>query len=266
MTKIKQTKDDLIKYLDEQLEMLILLSDAYDQGKTIAAKQIATIIRILLHDTEKSHSLLSQLELKSSSFFDSCTPIENETGSTGLVRSGSYAGLVGVSVGSSTGYIPYLDDGPGNCFGNVSFDEFWNRVVLIDGGNESFTREYIITKVANQDGGAHVGPEIDKKYASLVRNNSMGWKVNLNNSEPKDLKGVELATVRQIGHELIRTLKPDYPKRKMVITGTSMIIGGMGVLIGMAKKMVPFRRIPKVGRNEKCPCESGLKYKRCHGK
>jgi predicted aspartyl protease len=24
--------------------------------------------------------------------------------------------------------------------------------------------------------------------------------------------------------------------------------------------------IPKVGRNDKCPCGSGLKYKRCHGK
>lgn len=24
--------------------------------------------------------------------------------------------------------------------------------------------------------------------------------------------------------------------------------------------------IPKVGRNERCPCGSGLKYKRCHGK
>ena len=25
-------------------------------------------------------------------------------------------------------------------------------------------------------------------------------------------------------------------------------------------------QIPKVGRNDPCPCGSGLKYKRCHGK
>ena len=26
------------------------------------------------------------------------------------------------------------------------------------------------------------------------------------------------------------------------------------------------RRVPKVGRNEPCPCGSGKKYKHCHGK
>jgi predicted aspartyl protease len=29
---------------------------------------------------------------------------------------------------------------------------------------------------------------------------------------------------------------------------------------------MPFHSGPKVGRNDKCPCGSGLKYKRCHGK
>lgn len=27
----------------------------------------------------------------------------------------------------------------------------------------------------------------------------------------------------------------------------------------------PFRRTPKIGRNELCPCGSGRKFKRCHG-
>ncbi|RPJ69548.1 MAG: hypothetical protein EHM20_16315, partial [Alphaproteobacteria bacterium] len=26
------------------------------------------------------------------------------------------------------------------------------------------------------------------------------------------------------------------------------------------------RETPKVGRNEPCPCGSGLKFKKCHGK
>lgn len=29
---------------------------------------------------------------------------------------------------------------------------------------------------------------------------------------------------------------------------------------------IPEKQIPKVGRNEKCPCGSNLKYKRCHGR
>ena len=32
-------------------------------------------------------------------------------------------------------------------------------------------------------------------------------------------------------------------------------------------KKTPFvREVPKVGRNEPCPCGSGKKYKQCHGK
>lgn len=31
-------------------------------------------------------------------------------------------------------------------------------------------------------------------------------------------------------------------------------------------KTVSVRKGPKIGRNEKCPCGSGLKFKRCCGK
>jgi hypothetical protein len=32
-----------------------------------------------------------------------------------------------------------------------------------------------------------------------------------------------------------------------------------------ARVVRPSKRVSKVGRNERCPCQSGLKYKRCHG-
>ena len=32
-----------------------------------------------------------------------------------------------------------------------------------------------------------------------------------------------------------------------------------------AAKIIGMRRAPKVGRNERCPCGSGKKYKKCHG-
>ena len=28
---------------------------------------------------------------------------------------------------------------------------------------------------------------------------------------------------------------------------------------------VPIRNLPKIGRNDPCPCGSGKKYKKCHG-
>ena len=34
-----------------------------------------------------------------------------------------------------------------------------------------------------------------------------------------------------------------------------------------SQKAQPIKRdVPKVGRNDPCPCGSGLKYKKCHGK
>ena len=33
-----------------------------------------------------------------------------------------------------------------------------------------------------------------------------------------------------------------------------------------AHPIEPVRTMPKIGRNEPCPCGSGKKYKKCHGK
>lgn len=36
-----------------------------------------------------------------------------------------------------------------------------------------------------------------------------------------------------------------------------------GVLYHYKGIRVPIRTLPKIGRNSLCPCDSGLKYKRC---
>ncbi len=41
--------------------------------------------------------------------------------------------------------------------------------------------------------------------------------------------------------------------------------GGSGIKLPMPKP-APVKTMPKVGRNEPCPCGSGKKYKQCHGK
>jgi hypothetical protein len=183
---------------------------------------------------------------------------------------GSFAGIVGMAIGPNAAYVPYLDDVPDRCFGLVPFEDFWNRIVLVDGNGSVFTRKDLILTVADQDGGAHVDPTIDKKYAALARNNSMGWKIEYGDGGEKVLSGVELSTVRQIGHEILRSLRLNIPKKKMFKQDAAMIVGGMGFWVGKAVREVKStfapRPIRKIGRNEKCPCGSGVKYKKCHGK
>lgn len=266
MTKILQTKQDLEKQLDEQLDLLKVLADAYDAGNVIVAKSIATTIRLLLHHNSRSgsYSLIDQLGLKETKFFDTSSPKAKI--STNTIRVGSFSGLINIPMGvSKQDFIPHLDDTLPEIFGYVKFDEYWNRIIFIDQQNNSFTRRDIIRAVANQDGGAHVDPKIEEKYKKLARENSLGWVTVTNEKTWNNLKGSELAAIRQIGHEILRTFLPDYPFKKMVTSGDGIVIGGEGILI-TTKEAENKTIVPKVGRNDKCPCGSGLKYKKCHGK
>ncbi len=62
--KVRQTKDELESHLREQIEFLKRSSQAYDEGYTSEAKRLAVAIRLLLHDTQNSTSLLTLLEKK----------------------------------------------------------------------------------------------------------------------------------------------------------------------------------------------------------
>ena len=62
--------------------------------------------------------------------------------------------------------------------------------------------------LANKDGGAHVDPRLDVIYADLSRNNSLAWEAYAadgSSRPPED--GPELAIMRQIAHELIKTFE-----------------------------------------------------------
>ncbi|HXG21260.1 MAG TPA: SEC-C metal-binding domain-containing protein [Methylomirabilota bacterium] len=44
-----------------------------------------------------------------------------------------------------------------------------------------------------------------------------------------------------------------------------MLVSHGGAVASQPKAPSPRRGMPKVGRNELCPCGSGKKYKKCHG-
>jgi hypothetical protein len=53
-----QTDDELREHLRDSVEFLAASSAAYDAGAEGEAKRIATTIRVLVHDTNSSKSLL----------------------------------------------------------------------------------------------------------------------------------------------------------------------------------------------------------------
>lgn len=71
------------------------------------------------------------------------------------------------------------------------------------------------------------------------------------------LKGSEKSAVRQIAHEVLKSLNPALLDMKLRVEGT-LVTGEYAVV----EEKQPV--VPKVGRSEPCPCESGGKYKMCH--
>lgn len=262
MTDHQQSEKELKAHLDEQISFLEVSANAYDSGFEGEAKRLAVALRVLLHDTRKSTSLLGQLGLKSGQFMDTSWPIQ-----PGNVT--SHSGLIVTAMDSSGAqYVAFLDDGIGPPTLR-SFDDWWESPVFVDSQKRSLSRKDLVLTVANQDGGAHVDPALDRKYADLSRNNSLGWNYS-DGSREEPMGGPEKAALRQVCHEVLKTLLPGYQKQP-VYPSDAVVFGGMTMQMvdspGQTDpSAVPQRsRLPKVGRNERCPCGSGTKYKRCCG-
>lgn len=201
MTYIKNG-DELKSHLKEQIQFLIKSSDAYDEGFKNEAKRLATIIRVLLHDTSHSVSLLNQLGKKDILFYDTADDYEPEN----LM---SQFGLLSMTVGMGNEYIPRLDSEISTLHKTVKipFIDWWEKIVIVDFESNKFSRKGLVLSVCEKDGGAHVDPELDDGYAKITRLGSLGWKT----SGGEYLRNAELASIRQITHEVIKSLKDEFP-------------------------------------------------------
>jgi hypothetical protein len=219
--KILQSKEELENHLFEQLQFLETSTIAYDKDHTWEAKRIAGTLRLLLHDSSNSHSLLSQLNKKTSLFFDSSLPIVKDSPL-------SYLGLIAINYGPSGAQPkPILDENFGDNNKFVEFENWWNGIVFIDNKRNTITRKELVLTMADQDGGVHVDPKLGFKYAELSRNNSLGWVFYKENNKVS-IKDFERAAIRQIAHEVFKTLNPDYKLKNppqivgITVAGVSM--------------------------------------------
>jgi hypothetical protein len=126
----------------------------------------------------------------------------------------------------------------------------------------TITRRELVGFLANNDGGAHVDPVLKEIYADLSRRNSMGW-VSTTGNKNVQVEDPQFAGMRQIAHEILRTLEPDTPDRKPVLPEGAVMAFGLTATIADVPPEKSHPTVRKVGRNEPCPCGSGKKYKRC---
>lgn len=204
--KSRLSKEDLQQALREQCDLLQITCETYDLGKEIVAKQLAVILRVLFHQTKQSHSLLGQLNLRSGYFVNTAHSLSPTN-----VASDFALASVQFTAGTGAKYKAMLGDGPPVTPGRKPFPEWWNDPVIKDQKGIKFSRRQIVLAVANTDGGGHVDPELEDAYKALTRDNSLRIYFSIGDGVDQEMGNPVLASLRQIAHETLATLKKNAP-------------------------------------------------------
>jgi len=256
--KIPLSPDELESHLIEQISFLESSAESFDAGAEEEAKRLAVTIRVLVHNTSSSHALLKQIG-KELDFYDTSLDFDPNN----IME---HAGLISIlSESNQFRYVANLDNIPPNVVKMIEFEKWWEKIVFVDEKGRKLSRKDLIKTAANQDGGAHVDPSLDETYANISRN-GLKYSIYNNGTEEKFMNKPERAAIRQIAHEVLKTLKPSYEKKLEYQTGTLFYGAKLAVVEEEQNDNGTPKRERKIGRNEPCPCGSGVKFKKCCGR
>lgn len=260
MTSQERPYSELLTKLRSQVGFLERSSASFDAGNEDEGERLALHARVLLHDTNHSHSLLGQLGVKTAlGYTDTSIHCERETrhlgGKLHTATAILHAGLVAwrATESGSWSYAPVLaPEGEGRINPPAAFDQWWGKPFLKDTSGRPITRRSVVLDVANKDGGAHVAKAIPEAFRLLASGASLPVQVSSEDGTSSGIPGVVMATMRQIAFELLDTLRRDLP---------NFIVGGP---LAASAQLTAAER-SGISRNSLCPCESGKKFKVCHG-
>lgn len=178
--------------------------DAFDDGDEDEAARLATALRLLLDERRSQRSLMGQIGLLDTTPFISSV-LEHDP--KNLVPN---SGLILLAkIDDKWKYELILDSLERHRA--LRFNDWWNETVFSDLNKNEFTRKELVRSMADQDGGAHVDPTLGEKYACLSRQGALGHS-NVAVEEGAQMLRPELAGMRQIAHEVLKSLVPGYKK------------------------------------------------------
>ena len=215
--KIKRDAGQLEEKLKEQIYLLQKSAIDFDKGDELEAIRIATHLRILLHDTDNSRSVLKLFNLKSEvKFINTSEQISNSlpVGFCAIRIGFEFDDYLNIIKKTSI-YVPLLSSS--YIFGRLDFDKWWNQNIVQDKDERKFTRQNLVLALANKEGGAHVDLKIDEDYYGLKYKNSVDIEFSINDVKCVLENDIVVASVRQIAYEVLFTLyeyKPNLFKEK----------------------------------------------------
>jgi hypothetical protein len=225
MGKQRQTQSELWAQLCDQIDLLILYCENFDDGKEVVAKPMATALRVLLHSNSNpksnSRALLDQLGLRAKRWRNVAQlghPREHKFPCT--VVGFSVSMVVGSSERSArcTPILRGLEEG----LRRSPFPTWWTEPVAYNGvSGKVFSRMDIVRHVADTDGGAHVDGALDDSYASFRGGDFLSVRaawgaeyigISLNREQGVPIAGAAWAAIRTIAHETLISLQEWAPR------------------------------------------------------
>ncbi len=208
MTNVDNPLED--RY-EEFVELVNSLCKAYDsQGNDAIALSISTAIRVLVHDTNKSTSLLKHLDKKDQKYLSTTSP-KNKREEVYLALVRRINSGVKDGVGGEAKYWPLCDEryfsveNEGNY---INFNDWWSEEKIFKSSKYCLTRKEIVLSVANKDGGAHFDTKVQEKYDNFRKTWSGGS--SLVGTKSGIIRGYDniptYPAVRQIAYELLSSL------------------------------------------------------------
>lgn len=188
---------DFRSHLARQLAFLKRSCEAYDVGATDEAIRMATIIRVLVHNTKASTSLLKHLNATT---IDLITSTEDPPPNTFYFLG---LGIMRISGDNESKYFASLDFDLATKLVPVS--KWWDQTVFILDPQTVLSRRKIVLSAANQDGGTHVDAKLSREYEALSTDGTIGHFTYTHGDKEfqQPITEVHFVAIRQMAYELL---------------------------------------------------------------
>ena len=223
--KFPISKQELLNETHIQLKFLRKYCDLFDEGDYDYGKEIATKLRVLLYDSRSCTSVLKQLEREF--FFDRPDFIDLSTvggeipnkESADFVRCILCVYMLNHQVDSPPVLTPKaVEPEQGKRYPIRAFKTWWEKESVLSINKDFYwNRRQVVAYMADQDGGAHVDPEIDEALALLKRNQAIPLRLSVLSPDGKPKEYV--AQINQILGAAVRTIATEtlYVFNKQII-------------------------------------------------
>src|SRR5579871_1543576 len=169
--------------LSRQLDFLQSSCTRYDSGTSGEAIRIATVLRVLFHQTKSSTPLLAHLNARHIRLLSTTLDIiaklkEPRFASCRLEMYNGMAQIVGGQL-----YRPKL--GQASTQTQIPANEWWRQIVFALDEHTLVARKDIVLDAADKDGGAHVDSKLPLNYERLIESHDLGsWRTPNGELEP----------------------------------------------------------------------------------